>query len=383
MTAPELLGGRYEIRGVIGRGGMATVHDGWDTRLGRPVAIKLLLPTLGIDGDARARFEFEARSAAALNHPNIVVVHDFGEDRGRAYLVMERLPGHSLADTLVRGPLPPDRVRAVLSHVLAGLSAAHAAGILHRDIKPGNVVFDAAGTAKIADFGIAKSAGTDLTQVGQVVGTMAYLSPDRIAGRAATPLDDLYAVGAVGYQALTGRMPYPQSEPAALLRAIAEHQLPPLFAVRPDVDPALTAVIDRAMAPDPAQRFPDAGTMRAALYSVRPSTRVLSAPLGGAPPPWTGAVMPPPPPNRMRKVLAAAAIGAALLLALVLVIAEVVGSSADSVPAPTTFAPTSPATTSTSATSTSPTSTSPTSTVFPPIPRGNGKPPKGPKHDEG
>lgn len=368
---------------------MATVHDGWDTRLGRPVAIKLLLPALGVDGDSRARFQFEARSAAALNHPNIVVVHDFGDDRGRPYLIMERLPGQSLADVLVRGPLSPDRVRALLSDVLAGLSAAHAAGILHRDIKPGNVVFDPAGTAKIADFGIAKTGGTDLTQAGLVVGTMAYLSPDRVAGRAATPLDDLYAVGSIGYEALTGRMPYPQAEPAALLRAIADHHLPPLRAVRPDVDPVLAAVIERAMAPDPAQRFPDAGSMRAALHSVRPSTRVLAAPLGGAPPPMTGAVLPPPPPNRRRKVLAAAAIGAALLLALVLVIAEVVGSSGESVPAPSSTPPTSSATFTTT-TATSPTTTSPT--TFAPVPReeprqgpgnGNGKPPKGPKRDEG
>lgn len=368
---------------------MATVHDGWDTRLGRPVAIKLLHPALGIDGDARARFEFEARSAAALNHPNIVVVHDFGEERGRAYLIMERLPGQSLADTLTRGPLAPDQARAVLSDVLAGLSAAHAAGILHRDIKPGNIVFDAAGTAKIADFGIAKSGGTPLTQAGLVIGTMAYLSPDRIAGRAATAFDDLYAVGAVGYEALTGRMPYPQAEPAALIRAIADHQLPPLLAVRPDVDPVLAAAIDRAMAPDASQRFADAGTMRAALHSARPSTRVLAAPLGGAPPPLlTGAVLPPPPPNRRRKVLAAAAIGAAVLLALVLVVAEATSSDTDSVPSTTPSTPTTSVTTSSSSVT-----TSPTSTTFLPVPRegpgnGNGprpdnRKPKGPKGDDG
>lgn len=385
MAASELLGGRYQIRDVIGRGGMATVHDGWDARLGRPVAIKLLHPALGIDVDARARFEFEARSAAALNHPNIVVVHGFGEERGRAYLIMERLPGQSLADTLAHGPLPPDRVRAVLSDVLAGLGAAHAARILHRDIKPGNVVFDAAGTAKIADFGIAKSGGTDLTQAGQMVGTMAYLSPERIAGRAATPFDDLYAVGAVGYEALTGSMPYPQVEPAALVRAIAEQHLRPLRAVRPDVDPVLAAVIDRAMAPEASQRFADAGTMRAALHSERPSTRVLAAPLGGAPPPLTGAMSPPPLPGKRRKVLAAAVIGTALLLASIIVVAEATSSDPNSVPVSRTSTPPTSVATSSSTTTTT---TSPTSTAFVPVPRegsgpgdGNRKP-RGPKKGE-
>ena len=309
---------------------MATVHDGWDTRLHRPVAVKLLHPALGADPECRARFEFEARSAAALNHPNIVVVHDGGYDAQRGgipYLVMERLPGRSLLDLIARGAMSPQHVRSVLSDVLAGLSVAHAAGILHRDVKPANILFGAAGEAKIADFGIAKSGSTDFTRAGQMVGTMAYLSPERIAGRPASPLDDLYAVGAVGYEALTGRMPFPQADTASLMHAILEHRLPPVTDVRPDVDPALAGVIDHAMASNLAHRFRDADVMRAALHGVRPPTRVLAAPLAGAPPPMSRAVMPPPPPGRRRKILAAGAVGAALVLGLVLVIAEPASSS--------------------------------------------------------
>ncbi|MGH3643173.1 MAG: serine/threonine-protein kinase [Mycobacterium sp.] len=342
MAAPELLGGRYRISGVLGHGGMATVYDGWDLRLRRPVAIKLLHPGLSANPEFRDRIAFEARSAAALNHPNIVVVHDSGEDSqhgGAPYLIMERLPGRSLLDAIVHGPLAPDQVRRVLSDVLAGLGAAHSAGILHRDIKPANVVFGAAGEAKIADFGVAKSGGNDLTQMGQVVGTVAYLSPQRVAGQPATPLDDLYAVGAIGYEALTGRMPFPQPEPAALMHAIAQHDLAPLLAVRPDVDPALAAVIDRAMAPNPAHRFPHAEAMRTALHTGRPPTRVLAFPLAGAAPPLTGAVPPPPPPGRRRRTWAAFAVSAAVLLALVLVGVESIGSRPATLDPPTTSTP--------------------------------------------
>ncbi|MET4429074.1 serine/threonine-protein kinase [Mycolicibacterium sp. 624] len=389
MKDPELVGGRYELRGLLGRGGMAEVQAGWDVRLERPVAVKLLHRALLTDPEHRARFEFEARSAAALNHPNIVVVHDGGEHRGVPYLVMERLPGASLADAVARGPMPPDAVRAVLIDVLAGLGAAHAAGILHRDVKPANVLFGASGEAKLADFGIAKSGGTDLTRVGQMVGTMAYLSPERIAGRPATPIDDLYAAGVVGYEALTGRMPFPQNEPAALVRAIAEHDLPPLATVRPDVDPVLAGVIDRAMSSDPAQRFGSAEAMRAALLGVRPPTRVMAAP----PLPLTGALMPPPPSGRRRKLLALTAGAAAVVLALILVIAEATSSGPGTSVPPTTSSSTSSTTSSAVPVTTSVTWPTTSATTMEPRQRpgngnGNGPPgrgnekPKKPKHDD-
>ncbi|BBX20246.1 protein kinase [Mycolicibacterium duvalii] len=274
MQAPEVLAGRYELRGVIGRGGMAEVRDAWDIRLERPVAVKMLHPVVGTQPDTRRRFMTEARAAALLNHPHVVAVHDQGVDRGRDYIVLERLPGQSLADVLARhGPLPAEQVRAIVADVLSALGAAHARGVLHRDVKPANLLFTASGRVKITDFGVAKSADSPQTLTNRVFGTMAYLPADRIAGRPATPSDDLYALGVVAYEALTGRRAYPQDNLAALADAIYGGQVAPLSALRPDIDPALAATVERAMAPDPRWRFADAQQMRASLDTPIPRPR--------------------------------------------------------------------------------------------------------------
>jgi len=214
MMAPELLGGRYELRGVLGRGGVAEVRDGWDTRLSRAVAVKLLHPGFANHPETRERFDAEARSAAGLSNPHIVAVHDTGEHNGTPFIVMERLPGASLADYIMRGPLPQPLVRSVLDGVLAALAAAHDRGILHRDIKPGNILFTSDGETKVSDFGIAKTADAGDTMTGQVVGTMACLSPERLMGNPATPSDDLYVCprcgwvrGSDGAQAVHGGQP--------------------------------------------------------------------------------------------------------------------------------------------------------------------------------
>jgi eukaryotic-like serine/threonine-protein kinase len=374
MQAPELLGGRYELRGILGRGGMAEVRDGWDTRLDRPVAVKLLHPAFSVQPEGRRRFESEARAAAGLNHAHIVSVHDSGEHAGTPFIVMERLSGRTLADEMMRGPMPANVVRAILDDVLSALAAAHAAGILHRDIKPANILFTASGTVKVADFGIAKSAGTPATMTGQVVGTMAYLSPDRIAGRPATVADDLYAVGAVGYEALSGRKPFPQENLLALARAIMEDTPPPLAMLRPDVDPGLTAVIERAMARDPHWRFPDAGAMRAALSvgpqlnSMRPPTQLLAEPLPPEPTMMTAAA---PPANRARRrLLIVIAVLFAIALAAVLMLFEAGSSTQTPTPAITTTS-----------------SPTPTPAVVPPPPAPppvqNNQPPPGPKKGHG
>ncbi|MDT7730870.1 MAG: eukaryotic-like serine/threonine-protein kinase [Mycobacterium sp.] len=352
MQAPELLGGRYELRGVLGRGGMAEVRDGWDIRLDRPVAVKLLHPVFTTEPDTRKRFEVEARAAAALNHPHIVSVHDSGEHAGTPYIVMERLSGRTLADVIAQGPLPQPQVRSILDDVLSALAAAHAAGILHRDIKPANILFSALGDVKVADFGIAKSAGTTHTLTGQIVGTMAYLSADRIAGRPACAGDDLYAVGVVGYEALCGRRAFPQENLAELARAVAESTPPRLAVLRPDVDPALAAVIERAMARDPGWRFASADEMRAALAGrigppARPPTRILAVPL---PDPITMVV--PPRRNRSRWWLLAAAVIAVLVAAIAFIVdsaSQPAGvepvTTSTSVPQPTSVLPPPPATT--------------------------------------
>jgi serine/threonine protein kinase len=325
MQASEVLGGRYELRGVLGRGGMAEVRDGWDNRLDRAVAIKLLYPVFSAESENRRRFEIEARAAAALAHPHIVAVHDSGKYDGTPYIVMERLSGRTMADAIADGPLPQPQVRSILDDVLSALAAAHAAGVLHRDIKPANILFTASGDVKVADFGIAKSAATPHTMTGQIVGTMAYLSAERIAGRPASVADDLYALGVVGYEALTGRRAFPQENLVELARAIAEEAPPPLAMLRPDVDPTLAAVVERAMTRDPQWRFGSANAMRSALAGrpepapPRPPTRVLAAPL---PPPSTVMVAPATRPSPLKKTLVVSAVLAAIVLAFLLVILD-------------------------------------------------------------
>lgn len=348
---------------------MAEVRDGWDTRLARPVAIKILHPGIGTEPDNRRRFEAEARAAAALDSSHIVAVHDSGEHNGVPYIVMERLSGESLHDKIVRGPLPVPLVRAVLDDVLAALAAAHDAGILHRDIKPANILFTTSGEAKVSDFGLAKTAQSNMTAAGQVFGTMAYLSPDRVLGKPATAADDLYSLGVVGYEALTGRRPFLHDNIAALAQAILHEQPPPVAMLRPDVDPALAAVVERAMARDPAMRFPDARAMRAALgivapRAVPPGTRVLPAPVVAPP------ISPAPSVNANSRntLFVLGVVFAALLLGVILLAL----SSSDSGPAKTVTTSTTvppPATTTESA----PTMMSPTGDVVPPVetPRGH------------
>ena len=356
---------------------MAEVRDAWDIRLGRAVAVKLLYPPFSAQPDNLRRFEVEARAAAALNHPHVVAVHDTGYHDGTPYIVMERLSGLTLGDVIARGPLPAQQVRAILEDVLSALAAAHAAGVLHRDIKPANILFGDCGV-KVADFGVAKSAATPHTMTGEVVGTMAYLSADRIAGRPATVSDDLYAVGVVGYEALCGRRAFPQQNVAELVRAIAEDGPEPLAVVRPGVDLGLAAVVERAMSRDPQWRFDTANSMRAALAGPsvmgatvvgpfvtgpavagrpvagssvvgpsvvgRPGTRVMAEPL---PPPSTVLVAPPVRPSRTKKLLALGAVLSAIALAAVLLIFDSrtqapplePASTSTTVPTPLSIAP--------------------------------------------
>ncbi|ORA52992.1 serine/threonine protein kinase [Mycolicibacterium chubuense] len=283
MQAPEVLGGRYELRGVLGRGGMAEVRDAWDLRLDRPVAVKLLYPSVSTQPDTRRRFATEARAAAVVNHPHVVAVHDSGVHQGRHYIVLERLPGQSVADALARGgPMPAGHVRAIMRDVLSALGAAHARGVLHRDIKPANILFTRLGGVKIADFGVAKSADTPQTLTNRVFGTMAYLPADRIAGRPAMPADDLYALGVVAYEALTGRRAYPQESLTTLADAIAAGAVTPLSVLRPDVDPALALTVERAMSRDPRWRFASAEQMRACLDPPAATPQRTGVALAGA-----------------------------------------------------------------------------------------------------
>jgi serine/threonine-protein kinase len=264
---------------------------------------------------------------------------------------MERLPGHTLADQIAAGPLAQFDVYVALRSVLAALSAAHSAGMLHRDIKPGNILLTPSAGVKVADFGIVKTPDSVHTTTGQIVGTLAYLSPDRIGGEPAAVSDDLYAVGVVGYEALAGRKPFLQEDIAPLARAISEDEPIPLQHMRPDVDPLLAEVIGRAMSKDPLQRFGSADDMRAALggaaspviagphppfhAQLRPPTRVLTAQYAQ---PSAAYVMPAAEvgrrSTRKRKVAGAAAVFAALTVAVLAFALDPSTTTLPSTPAP-------------------------------------------------
>lgn len=259
---------RYQLTSVLGRGGMGDVWLGCDQRLQRDVAVKILRPQLASDPRIRRRFEDEARASAQLAHPHVVAVFDSGEEDGTPFLVMERLSGRTLADEIRRGALPIGRVKVLAEQILSALAAAHGAGVLHRDIKPGNVLLSADGSAKVADFGIAKIVDDlDATTTGVVLGTPAYLAPERIAGHAATPSSDIFAVGVVLYEALTGSCPFEGEHPIAIATAIQRGDFVPVLERRPEVPVAFARVIERAMARDPRDRFSSAATMLAALQS--------------------------------------------------------------------------------------------------------------------
>ena len=264
----RVLAGRYRLQARLGQGGMAEVFDGHDERLGRSVAVKLLRPDMAANPEVRHRFEAEARSAAGLSHPNVVAVFDTGEDQGTPFIVMERLPGPTLADRLAAGPVHEGWVRGVAHDVLAALSAAHRAGLVHRDIKPGNILIDDDGRAKVADFGIAKTVEVmagDTTGTGLLWGTPAYMAPERVEGGAATPQSDLYAVGAVLYEALAGARPFTGDSPLEVAQAVLRSQPLPLARARPGVDPKLAAVVEQALSKDPRRRPASAAEMAAAL----------------------------------------------------------------------------------------------------------------------
>lgn len=265
LTAPEgpasprgpLVAGRYRLLEAVGAGGMGTVWRAEDEVLGRVVAVKMLRHDAA-DPDATRRFEIEARSAAAISHPNVVSVFDYGQEPTapgghRPYLVMELVEGRSLAEELAeRGTLSPDETRDILAQTALGLAAAHSLGVVHRDVKPANLLLGPAGQVKITDFGIARTAGsTALTRTGSMVGTAQYLSPEQAEGRASTPASDLYSLGVVAYACLTGSPPFVRANAPATMLAHLRDPVPPLPGTTP---PALAELVLDLLAKDPSAR---------------------------------------------------------------------------------------------------------------------------------
>src|SRR5262245_4220447 len=262
-----MLAGRYEVGAVLGRGGMGEVRAGSDRRLGRAVAVKILRPDLAGRADVRRRFDVESRAAGRLVHPNVVTVLDYGVDAGVPFLVMERLPGRTLNDEIARGPLSCTRALEVAHDVLAALDAAHRSGVVHRDVKPGNVLLADDGRAKVADFGIAKIMEADeATATHELIATLAYVAPERPPGKAASPRSDVASTGVLLYEALTGTKPFPATSAAEQIRAIERGAHVPLQVQREDVPAEVADAVERAIARDPAQRFPSAAAMAAALH---------------------------------------------------------------------------------------------------------------------
>ena len=263
----DVLGGRYRLVELLGQGGMATIFRATDAQLGREVAVKVLHPQYGRDPDFVARFRQEAQAAASLSHPNIVAVYDFGTDADGPYIVMELVDGEDVATLLARnGPLPPRQAARLAAEVAHALAAAHARGIVHRDVKPGNILVSSDGRVKVADFGIARAwADARLTLPGVTLGSVHYFSPEQALGEQATEASDIYSLGVVLYELLTGRRPWEGDTPASVAMARVSAPPPLVSAVRPNVPPALEAIDRTALSPDPAARFPNAGAMAVAL----------------------------------------------------------------------------------------------------------------------
>ena len=267
----QLLDGRYWVESLIARGGMATVYLGTDTRLDRTVALKIMHADLASDEDFVRRFVGEARSVARLSHPNVVTVFDQGADGHSLYLAMEHVPGQTLRELLnERGRLSPREALDIMDGVLAGLAAAHDAGIAHRDVKPENVLLTDSGVVKVADFGLARLlAGVRQTKTGMIIGTAAYLAPEQVAGAASDARSDVYAAGVMLFELLTGRQPHTGDTPLAVAYKHVNEVVPPPSAVVPGLPPALDTLVALATSRDPELRPGDAGQFLRTAAGIR------------------------------------------------------------------------------------------------------------------
>jgi serine/threonine-protein kinase len=286
MTTPRLLGSRYEIGETLGYGGMAEVHRGRDVRLGREVAVKVLRADLARDPSFQARFRREAQAAASLNHPAIVAVYDTGEEDvygNQPYIVMEYVEGRTLRDVLkAEGRLMPRRAMEVVADVCAALDFSHRNGIVHRDVKPGNVMITPPGAVKVMDFGIARAVADNaatVTQTAAVIGTAQYLSPEQARGENVDARSDVYSTGVLLFELITGSPPFTGDSPVAVAYQHVRENAPPPSSLNPDVPPELDAIVLKAMAKNPMNRYQSAGEMRADLIRAINGRPVAAEPV--------------------------------------------------------------------------------------------------------
>ena len=313
--AGTVLGGRYVLDDQIGNGGYGEVWRATDTVLTRPVAVKLLHPRYTQRSEALARFRAEARHAGGLSHENIAQVFDYGEpaDGQPPYLVMELVDGPSLETVLTGGPLEDSRTMDIVAQAAAGVQAAHAAGMIHRDIKPGNLLLAPGGTVKITDFGIAHTIGSaPLTASGELIGTPGYLAPERAMGERATPASDLYSLGMLAYECLAGAPPF-RGTPLEVALAHRDRQLPPL---PPSVAVGVAALVMRLAAKDPARRPNDAAEVAVWAGLLRDGVGVAALQMWPEQPPVVGLF-------QRRTIVAYACV--AVTVVVVIVLASVIG----------------------------------------------------------
>src|SRR3954452_15257171 len=310
-----LFDGRYRIQRKLGSGGMANVYLAEDQELGRRVAIKILNDRHANDDQFVERFRREAKNAAALSHPNIVSIYDRGEAEGTYYIAMEFIDGRTLKELIVsRGPAPLTVAVEYARQILSALRFAHRHGIVHRDIKPHNALVDAEGRVKVADFGIARAGTSQMTEAGSIVGTAQYLSPEQARGAAVDQRSDVYSLGIVLYELLTGNVPFNGDTPVEIAMKHLSALPEPPSALRPEVPRELDLIVTRALAKDPAERYQSAEEMDADLEAflrgaaVSPvteeaATQIMLLRAGDQPYSATAATMIAPPSSRRTAVL--------------------------------------------------------------------------------
>ncbi|MEV5706950.1 Stk1 family PASTA domain-containing Ser/Thr kinase [Actinoallomurus sp. NPDC052274] len=296
----QVLDGRYLVRSRVARGGMATVYAGHDTKLDRTVALKVMHANLAMDEEFVRRFIGEAKSAAALSHPNVVAVYDQGTDKGYVFLAMEYVPGRTLRDLLTeRGRLGPREALQAMQPVLSALGAAHRAGLIHRDVKPENVLLTADGQVKVADFGLARAeTASKQTKTGMIIGTVGYLAPEQVISGDADARTDVYAAGIMLFELLTGRQPYEGGTPLAVAYKHVNETVPLPSSVIPGLPPQIDALVASATNRDPARRPSDADHFHAAAGEVYrllpPEVDASLAGVAPTPPPPSAPALPAP-----------------------------------------------------------------------------------------
>jgi serine/threonine-protein kinase len=303
-TVGELLAGRYELRSRLGRGGMAEVYRALDRRLGREVAVKILADHLLSDPRSVERFEREGRTAASLNHPNVVDVYDAASEGDTHYLVMELVEGPTLAEVIAQeGRMPVARALDIAGRMAAALQAAHDRGLVHHDVKPSNVLFDTDGNVKVADFGIARAASSDITTI---QGSPPYVAPEQARGQRADPRSDVYGLGCVLFEMLAGRPPFTGKSASAVIMQHLDATPPRLSAFRDDISSNVEDVVGRALSKEPTQRYESAGAFRSDIDRVAaglPASRMTIVSTRHLDPTTTEALSraaadePPPPPR--------------------------------------------------------------------------------------